>query len=747
MTGERPTGRPWPALAAFAALAGFSAFHWANLLVDPPVARVAATVVIAVATALALGGLTLGRQRGRATAGLAALVALAGIAAGLVAAGIPARLLAPGNWDELREGLRDGVTSLGGATYPYRAGGEWPRLALLSALPVVLGLAAATAFWPRGGRGPRAIALALLVGLYGVAAVLYAPGHPALHGAILLALVAAWLWWERLREPRAARAAGLVVAAGVLALPLSSAIARSEPVVNYRSWSWTGGEPAVSFDWNHSYEPLDWPREGTPLLEIESDVPHYWRSVVLERFDGFRWVRSNAAGSSLELPNKVEGQYNPAHEDWLETIRVTVRELRSGLVVGPGSVQSIEGLTGSIAPDGTVFAGEIPNSGQSYTVTSYAPDPSAGQLEAADGPYPPAISRYTTLELPTSKAGLPGLGAPEPEVPGAPPLATEPVEVPLRGNPAGRAHQQIRRSGYGGVQRLARQLVNGAPTGYDAVRAVEQHFQEGFTYSEEPAAGGRPLRSFLLETRTGYCQQYSGAMALMLRMVGIPARVVSGFSPGERDEDGSFTVRDYDAHSWVEVYFTGIGWVPFDPTPTAAPASLQSNPDAAAATPGRTADAPRGQPRESDASPGALGGSAAGGGDFPWAVLPALLAATALGAAVATGRRRARFSSAPQATRVEAQVRELAAAARATRYLTEGRTTLLELERRLRAGGREKTAAYAARLRANLYGRSPGRHPDLRERRDVRRELARSRGLRERLRMLAALPPGGPRIT
>ena len=62
-------------------------------------------------------------------------------------------------------------------------------------------------------------------------------------------------------------------------------------------------------------------------------------------------------------------------------------------------------------------------------------------------------------------------------------------------------------------------------------------------------------------------------MALMLRMSGIPARVVSGFSPGSFNRDtGEYRVRDLDAHSWVEVYFPDIGWVTFDPTPAAAPA-------------------------------------------------------------------------------------------------------------------------------------------------------------------------------
>ena len=92
--------------------------------------------------------------------------------------------------------------------------------------------------------------------------------------------------------------------------------------------------------------------------------------------------------------------------------------------------------------------------------------------------------------------------------------------------------------------------------------------RDGFTYSERPPDHEYPLEAFLFEDKIGYCQQFSGAMALMLRMSGIPARVVSGFSPGSLNRDsGEYRVRDLDAHSWVEVYFNDIGWVTFDPTP------------------------------------------------------------------------------------------------------------------------------------------------------------------------------------
>ena len=79
-------------------------------------------------------------------------------------------------------------------------------------------------------------------------------------------------------------------------------------------------------------------------------------------------------------------------------------------------------------------------------------------------------------------------------------------------------------------------------------------------------AGLPPLAHFVAEGKRGYCQHFAGAMALMLRLLGIPARVAAGFTSGKH-EDGGWTVTDHNAHAWVEVWFPGYGWLPFDPTP------------------------------------------------------------------------------------------------------------------------------------------------------------------------------------
>ena len=78
-----------------------------------------------------------------------------------------------------------------------------------------------------------------------------------------------------------------------------------------------------------------------------------------------------------------------------------------------------------------------------------------------------------------------------------------------------------------------------------------------------------------LDTKIGFCQQYAAAMGVMLRKAGVPARVVLGYMHPMPDGNGKFTVTTFDAHAWVEAYFTGIGWVPFDPTPVDGPRRRQ----------------------------------------------------------------------------------------------------------------------------------------------------------------------------
>jgi len=122
------------------------------------------------------------------------------------------------------------------------------------------------------------------------------------------------------------------------------------------------------------------------------------------------------------------------------------------------------------------------------------------------------------------------------------------------------------------LYRAAEDIGGNATNPYTATVAIEAWLRSsgGFTYNEHPPqAHGMPaLVGFVLRTKQGYCQHFAGAMALMLRYLGIPARVAAGFTSGTYDADnGTWRVNDRNAHTWVEVWFHGYGWLPFDPTP------------------------------------------------------------------------------------------------------------------------------------------------------------------------------------
>ena len=120
----------------------------------------------------------------------------------------------------------------------------------------------------------------------------------------------------------------------------------------------------------------------------------------------------------------------------------------------------------------------------------------------------------------------------------------------------------------------------GARNGYDKARAIESYLRENYGYTLDLKAGGpEPLSDFLFNVKEGHCEYFATAMAVMLRTQGVAARVVNGFLPGEYNVAArAFTVRQSDAHSWVEVYFPRTGsWVTFDPTPPAGRTARERN--------------------------------------------------------------------------------------------------------------------------------------------------------------------------
>jgi transglutaminase-like putative cysteine protease len=120
------------------------------------------------------------------------------------------------------------------------------------------------------------------------------------------------------------------------------------------------------------------------------------------------------------------------------------------------------------------------------------------------------------------------------------------------------------------ISKLADEITAPAPSNYDKAVALEQYLSTHFGYTLElPRTLPRdPLANFLFERKRGHCEYFASSMAVMLRSLHIPSRIVTGFRGGEfNDLTGQYVVRASDAHSWVEAYFPGSGWVTFDPTP------------------------------------------------------------------------------------------------------------------------------------------------------------------------------------
>jgi transglutaminase-like putative cysteine protease len=259
----------------------------------------------------------------------------------------------------------------------------------------------------------------------------------------------------------------------------------------------------------------------------------YWRLYALDQFDGTTWRSSDPdaeRGRILSTPATLatSSPSSPAIDQGYRILTDFVdRWLPMAyppqtVNVPFGVIRYDSELTAAVAPD---TFGE----GLEYSVRSLIVSPTPKELDA--------VSMAPSVLL--------GIGVPDR-------YTFVPDDVPLA------------------VRQIAEAWTENASTPYRQVLAIQQHFVSSgdFHYSLDvrPRADANALVDFLTRTRTGFCQQFAAAMAILVRELGIPARVVVGFRPGSQSGD-TFTVSTEDAHSWVEVLFPGYGWLPFEPTP------------------------------------------------------------------------------------------------------------------------------------------------------------------------------------
>lgn len=270
----------------------------------------------------------------------------------------------------------------------------------------------------------------------------------------------------------------------------------------------------------------------------------YWRGTAYDFYDGTSW--QNHLGSRVSLMREGDGWFRlppgrPARPV-VQPIRqnVTLDPLETAILFAAARPVAVGGPIGSLRIDGqeTLLLAGPPVSRIYYQVDSVPPRLVEADRKAVVAQYQHIAAAY--LELP---AGSERLVA----------LARSVVGVPVGGGPS------------------AARLSNRQVPVFEMASRIEQYLKRNYRYTLDvkPPKRLSAIDDFLFEQKAGYCEYYATAMVLMLRGLGVPARFVSGFLSGEWNAFGNyFTVREQDAHTWVEVYFPATGWFPFDPTPS-----------------------------------------------------------------------------------------------------------------------------------------------------------------------------------
>lgn len=730
-------------IAAFTMLALYGTLKWSKLLFGGQLPRLFG--LLALALVLAAGRPFLAR-RSRLAAAVATLLVLV---IALPLSGVPLAWVVHLRIAVTARAIGHGLSALPQVLVPYSGANRWvTTVIILGAAVLLFDAALLVAFAPGRMEELRRAGAALpLVALAIVPTTLIRPSVPYLDGALLFALLVLFMWGEQIGSRRAGGALGVGAAAVIAAMFVAPAIDQHKPWFNYRGLAGNLAPIQLdAFSWAQSYGPVDWPRNGRIVLEIKAPHSEYWKTENLDLFNGVGWAEGSVAGT-LPRPDAS------ALSRWTEPVEVTVKDMRSSDVIGAGTTLTEpylpQGVSYGVSP-GTFEAESPLGPGQSYQESIYAPDPSPAQLATADADYSRVPPGYLGILLPPAK------GTPSPAsnfLTGELPHGYQAAlvfpgfhsgdSVQAFDGPHGVSGDALIAGSpwYGPIYRLARQLSAGAATPYQFVQAVENYLASRYTYNENPPTSNYPLYTFLFKSHRGYCQQFAGAMALLLRMGGVPARVAVGFTRGRLDSaNNEWLITDYDAHAWVEAWFPHYGWVTFDPTPAADPAIANSPPTATAIASVSGAPAAAGsaakehsthtalkKTRSSSHARGAVHGGGFTSDGLPWiGVLAVVVALGLLGVATKPLRTE------------QAMVSELERAlTRIGRPLPAG-ATLTWLERRV--GGAPEAAAYVRALRTARFG-SGGSLPSPRQRRALRRQLGLGRGPLGALRAGWALPP------
>ena len=268
----------------------------------------------------------------------------------------------------------------------------------------------------------------------------------------------------------------------------------------------------------------------TPVLEVKAGVPLYLRAATADRYSSQAITNSDSTTAAFDPNTDLLPQDQIPQARGLLTAEIKVLASKTSVAFAPDAPLRFSVATelDSRADPSDIAAIRLDApilQNQSYTLISAMSTATVQDLRAAGEAYPDWV-RQRYLQVPRA--------------------------LPRR------------------VVSLSHEVTNGAASGYDKAVALEAYLRDNLTYTTH-VAGVPPDRDwvdyFLFDTKQGYCDYFATAMVMMLRTEGVPARIASGFAPGDFDtEAGISTVRENHAHSWVEAYFPSFGWITFEPS-------------------------------------------------------------------------------------------------------------------------------------------------------------------------------------
>jgi protein-glutamine gamma-glutamyltransferase len=303
-----------------------------------------------------------------------------------------------------------------------------------------------------------------------------------------------------------------------------------------------GDTPRASFGYVGFSKEMDTAARGRPddtvVMKVRASKPGFWRGQSFDHWDGRRWTASSDktkvvnGDGAIDLPVFEGAVQMDDSNDFIQTIYV--EKPGPNLVFGAASASKLYFPDKSVLvlPDGTIRAGVALGTGAVYTVVSKRPP--ADPVALAAQPFNPVLAGQ-------------GLGQPAQKV-----YTQLPADMPAR------------------VADLAANVTASAPSLLGKVQALQDWLGTNTTYSIDIPplpANTDAVDHFLFTEKVGFCEQIASSLVVMMRSLGVPARLGVGYASGERNPfTGLYEVKASDAHAWAEIYFPDVGWLTFDPT-------------------------------------------------------------------------------------------------------------------------------------------------------------------------------------